>query len=67
MKFNKISFLIHLRIAVISLLHTLVGFYWIFDEYSFIEVLGMYGFPTTLLISFIIDCDKKNQNNNDNE
>ena len=61
MRFNKISFQLHLRIAIISILFTLAGYYIIFDGHSFTELLGIYGFPSAVLISFIMDCDKRNQ------
>lgn len=60
MIFNKIGFQLHLQIATMALLFTLAGYYFIFDGHSFTELLGIYGFSTAVLISFIMDCDKRN-------
>ena len=67
MRFNKISFQLHLQIAIMALLFTLAGYYCIFDGHSFTKLLGIYGFPTAVLISFSMDCEKINQNKKDKE
>lgn len=56
MKFDKLSVLLHIRIAILAIFFALVGYYFIFDSYTFTEMLGVYGLPAALIVSLGIDC-----------
>lgn len=58
MKFDKLSALLHIRIAMLAIFFALVGYYIIFDSYTFTELLGVYGLPSALIVSLGIDCGK---------
>ena len=52
---NKISRQIHIRIALMALFLTFAGYFLVFKGDSFVEVLGKYGFPAAMLISYFTD------------